>query len=415
MTAPMADHAPGSSPAQRPARSRSLCTLALAGLLFATAPLSGTLGQATPGPAVPASPAAAAQTTALLAKAVDDPLWVVGSDGMVHLEYDLLFTNVSPAPVTLTRIEVLSPAGQTLLALESDALLATTQPTFGGQPTTVVPASGALVTMLDVVLPPGRVPERVGHRITYDLSPNAPANALFSSTEITWPDLLVEAGAPLVIASPLRGAGWLNVNGCCGASPHRSARLAIEGSHLLDVEAFAIDWVKLEGGATYAGDGARNEDHFAFGEAVFAVADGTVTFVQDDVPENEPYTRPQLQAPSDYGGNQIMIHLDSGEYAFYAHLQPGSVRVRPGDRVATGDILGLIGNSGDADVPHLHFQLSDGPDILTSASLPFVIDEWTLIGTVPANSGASTTAILVGPEAPQTGTMPLQGTVAGFP
>jgi hypothetical protein len=410
MTLPTAGHH-----VRRPVFSHSLRTLALAGLLFATAPLSGALSQATPEPAAQATPAAAAQTTALLAKAVDDPLWVVGSDGMVHLEYDLLFTNISPSPVTLTRIEVLAPNGQTLLTLEGDALPSMTRPTFGGAPATVVPASGALVTMLDVVLPPGQVPERVGHRITYDLPPEAPTNALFGSTEIAWPDLLVEAGRPLVIASPLRGAGWLNANGCCGASPHRSTRLAVDGSHILDFEAFAIDWVKLEGGAFHAGDGTRNEDHFAFGEAVFAVADGTVIFVRDGMPENVPFTLPQLQSPADYGGNQVMVHLDSGEYAFYAHFQPGSVRVRPGDRVATGDILGLLGNTGNSDAPHLHFQISDGPDVLTSASLPFVIDAWTLAGVVSDEGSTATTAVLVGPEVPQIRTFPLQDTVANFP
>ncbi|MCA9876171.1 MAG: M23 family metallopeptidase [Thermomicrobiales bacterium] len=400
--------------ARRAALPRLLCTLALAGLLSATAPLSEALGQATPEPVPQTTVAPAAETTALLAKAVDDPLWVVGSDGLVHLEYDLLFTNVSPAPVTLTRIEVLAPGNEPLLALEGDALRAMTQPTSGGAPMTVVPAAGALVTMLDVVLPPGRLPERVGHRITYALPAGAPANTLVTSTQIAWPDLLVEAGPPRVIASPLRGAGWLNTNGCCGPSPHRSARLAIDGSHILDFEAFASDWVKLEGGVTYAGDGARNEDHFAYGEAVFAVASGAVTHVREGVPENTPFTVPPMRSSADYGGNQVVVHLDSGEYASYAHLQPGSVRVQPGDRVVTGDILGLVGNTGHSESPHLHFQLSDGPNHLTSASLPFVIDGWILTGAAPA--GATTpTAELVGPEKPQVRTYPMQGAVARFP
>jgi len=196
---------------------RSLPVLAWMCLMLSLAPLAGALSRATPGPAqqAEATPVAAgAHTTALLAKAVDDPLWVVGSDGMVHLEYDLLFTNVFAAPVTLTQIIVLAPDGQTLLSLEGDALLEITRPTFGGAPTTTVPASGAVVTMLDVVLPPGQVPERVTHRITYALPADTPANALISSTEISWPDILVEAGAPRVIASPLRGTGWLNANGC---------------------------------------------------------------------------------------------------------------------------------------------------------------------------------------------------------
>lgn len=385
--------------------------------MICLAPLPGVLSQATPGPAwrAEATPiAAGAQTTALLAKAVDDPLWMVGSDGMVHLEYDLLFTNVFAAPVTLTQVNVLAPDGRTLFRLEADALLEMTRPAFGGAPTTTVPASGAVVTMLDVVLPPGQLPERVTHHITYALPADTRENTLISSTVITWPDILVEAGAPRVIASPLRGTGWLNANGCCGASPHRSARLAVDGSHLLDFELFAIDWIKLEGGATYAGDGMRNEEHFAYGEAVFAVADGIVISVQDGIPENAPFTLPQVASPIDYGGNQIMVHLDSGEYAFYANLQPSSVRVQRGQRVTTGDILGLLGNSGNSATPHLHFQLSDGPNAMMSASLPFVIDEWTLTGAQSDAPDAVTTAVPK-PPIPQSGTFPLQNAVANFP
>ena len=53
-----------------------------------------------------------AWTTALLVSAIHDPLRVTGSDGMVHLEYDLVLTNVFTAPVTITAIEVLTPDGQ---------------------------------------------------------------------------------------------------------------------------------------------------------------------------------------------------------------------------------------------------------------------------------------------------------------
>jgi regulator of protease activity HflC (stomatin/prohibitin superfamily) len=43
----------------------------------------------------------------------------------------------------------------------------------------------------------------------------------------------------------LRGSGWINANGCCEASAHRSARLAVDGSHLVNIETFAIDWIRL--------------------------------------------------------------------------------------------------------------------------------------------------------------------------
>jgi murein DD-endopeptidase MepM/ murein hydrolase activator NlpD len=85
-----------------------------------------------------------------------------------------------------------------------------------------------------------------------------------------------------------------------------------------------------------------------------------------------------------------------------------------GETVTTGQVLGLLGNTGNSSAPHLHFQLSDGPDVLTATSLPFVIDEWTLAGTVAPESTATDVRV-VGPRDPQIGTLPLDLTVADFP
>jgi hypothetical protein len=375
------------------------------------APAGETAGQATPV----APPGVTARTTALLVTAIHDPLRVTGSDGMVHLEYDLVLTNVFTAPVTITAIEVLTPDGQSLLRLEGDALAAMAQPLFGRTPMDVVPQSGALAVILDVVVSPDQVPERLTHRITYELAPDAPNLAIIGSHEIVGPELAVDPFAPLVIAPPLRGAGWLNANGCCDASAHRSARLAVDGSHLVTFELFAIDWIRLEGNRLFTGDGTRNEDYFAFGAEVLAVADGTVAFIRDGLPEETP-NEPTMAVhqPLDYGGNEVVLELAPGVFAFYAHLQPGSIRVQAGDTVTMGQVLGLLGNTGNTTAPHLHFQLADGPDVLTANSLPFVLDHWTLAGTVDPESTATDVRV-AGMPTPQTATLPLDLTVADFP
>jgi murein DD-endopeptidase MepM/ murein hydrolase activator NlpD len=213
----------------------------------------------------------------------------------------------------------------------------------------------------------------------------------------------------------LRGTGWLNANGCCEASAHRSAILAVDGNHLVKFETFGIDWIRVEGSRFYAGDGTRNEDHFAYGAEILAVADGTVVFVRDGMPEETPFQPSRsLRQPLDYGGNEVVLELEPGVFAFYAHLQPGSIRVELGDTVNSGEVLGLLGNTGNTDAAHLHFQLSDSPDALTATSLPFVIDEWTLAGMV-SPEGSATDLRIEGEPGPQTATFPLEMTVADFP
>src|SRR5215212_2950179 len=105
---------------------RLLVLVVLGSVLGLAATQGEASGQATPV----APPGVTARTTALLVSAIPDPLRVTGSDGMVHLEYDLVLTNVFTAPVTITAIEVLTPDGQSLLRLEGDPVETMTQPLF---------------------------------------------------------------------------------------------------------------------------------------------------------------------------------------------------------------------------------------------------------------------------------------------
>jgi hypothetical protein len=310
---------------------------------------------------------------------------------------------------------VRTPQGRPLLRLEGDALTAVTQPLLGRTPTAQVTASGSVAVVVDVVVPPDQIPERLSHRITYDVVPDAPFATIIGSHEIAGPELAVDPFAPVVIAPPLRGGGWLNANGCCDASDHRSFRLTVDGSHIVTPETFAIDWMRIAEGRLYTGDGTHNADYVAFGAEVQAVADGTVVFVRDGMAENTPNTPPTtLHGPIDYGGNEVILEIAPDVYAFYAHFQPGSIRVQAGETVTAGQVLGLLGNTGNSSAPHLHFALLDGPDGLAATSLPFVLDAWTLAGT--AGPGATPAEVrLAGKSEVQHETLPLDLTVADFP
>jgi murein DD-endopeptidase MepM/ murein hydrolase activator NlpD len=121
----------------------------------------------------------------------------------------------------------------------------------------------------------------------------------------------------------------------------------------------------------HTGDGKRNEDYFSYGAEVLAVADGTVVQAIDGVEENVPGTL----NPSHVGGNEIVIAHEGGEHSRYAHLQPGKHRVRRGDPVKRGDVIGIAGNSGNSSQPHLHFQLEDGSDPLRSWGIEPVFND----------------------------------------
>ncbi|WP_432504620.1 M23 family metallopeptidase [Kineococcus arenarius] len=70
-------------------------------------------------------------------------------------------------------------------------------------------------------------------------------------------------------------------------------------------------------------------------------------------------------------GNHVVVDHGDGSFACYAHLRRGSLRVRRGDVVAAGDVLGGCGNSGNSSEPHLHLQLMDRPSPALAAGIPF--------------------------------------------
>lgn len=67
-------------------------------------------------------------------------------------------------------------------------------------------------------------------------------------------------------------------------------------------------------------------------------------------------------------GNEVVID-HGGEYSVLAHMKKGSVKVKVGDKVKSGDEIGLLGNSGNSSEAHLHFQVSDGADLFKSRSI----------------------------------------------
>ena len=113
-----------------------------------------------------------------------------------------------------------------------------------------------------------------------------------------------------------------------------------------------------------------------------------------------------------------MIRYGPRRYAFYAHMQPGSLRFKPGDRVRTGQVLGLLGNTGNTDGPHLHFHIMDGPSPLQSNGIPFVHPRYSARGVLTNLTGVSAGQVGQISDAGLAGrfrrSMPLNDQVVGF-
>lgn len=285
-----------------------------------------------------------------------------GTDGRVHLVYELVLTNTSPTPATLKKIEVVdgSNPSKTLASYDGTGLLSCLRTT--GRLTVENPTiefNSTRLFLIDLSLDPAiALPQHLMHHI--DML-GAPSPGPKPTAQV----LLGYTVAPLdisrklpVISAPLSGNGWVAVNGCCGAdSIHRSSDLSVNGG-IYFAQRFAIDWMRLDEARRFVHGNALDVHSFdSYGQDVLAVADGTVVETLNDLDDQKPGTLPDPKTITleNVDGNHVVLDLGDGVFAFYAHLQKGSVRVSSGDRVKRGEVLGKLGNTGNTSAPHLIF------------------------------------------------------------
>ena len=190
---------------------------------------------------------------------------------------------------------------------------------------------------------------------------------------------------PVVIGSPVSPGVWF-VGNCvdAGRLGHRGSIQSRQGTPVAP-QRFAVDLIKLadDGSLTTVPDPGENREFHTYGAEVLAVADGTVVGILDGVPENSPFLRemPIPMTRENMPGNHIILDIGSQRFAFYAHLQPGSLLVEVGDFVEKGQTIALLGNSGRSDAPHLHFHIAGSADLYAADGQPFVFEAFDWIGS----------------------------------
>lgn len=290
--------------------------------------------------------------------------------GEQHLVYELHVTNLGSQEVVLKQVEALD--GRRSLARRAGFDLMTSVlrpgvPDAAGRARLRIGAGLRAVVLVWITIDArAAIPASLAHRITVT------AGGAASSLQAARVPVRRDA---VVIGPPLRGGDWLAGNGPSQSSGHRRALIPVGGRAAI-AQRFAIDWVRLRpDGKTFAGDQGKNRSYRAHGAEALAVADGVVVAIRDGIPENVPgpTSRAVAMTLETLAGNHVVLDIGGGRFALYAHFKPGSLRVKRGDRVRRGQVLGLVGNSGNSTEPHLHFHVSDSPSALGSQGVPFVM------------------------------------------
>jgi murein DD-endopeptidase len=305
----------------------------------------------------------------------------VNIGGRTCLVYELHITNFKTNSVTLERVDILAEDHNDAVVhtyegpeLVSALALAGSRPDQVGKSTVVAPGQ-RMILFVWLPLEPGiKAPSFLRHKISYRSDSDGELGALDGIR------VNVRNETPIVLGPPVRGGPWAAIYEPSLNGGHRRALFAINGKARIPAR-FAVDWIKLgPDGRGWQGDPSVMSNWFGHGADVLAVTDAKVAALEDGFPEPTPKS-----FKSD-AGNYIALDLGGGRFAFYEHLRPGSIRVKVGEQVRTGQVIASLGGSGSVSSgPHLHFHVADGNSPLGAEGLPFVFTRFDQFGAFPSN------------------------------
>lgn len=121
---------------------------------------------------------------------------------------------------------------------------------------------------------------------------------------------------------------------------------------------------------------------------VVATQSGTVTKVFDGCDNDGDM---ENTCGGSYGNHVYIEHADGVETR-YAHLYPGSITVNEGDSIQQGEMIGMVGNSGQSSGPHLHFEVRINGSLVNpldyvSQESPRPINQYTYTGVLDGSTG----------------------------
>jgi len=186
---------------------------------------------------------------------------------------------------------------------------------------------------------------------------------------------------PVVLGAPLKGGPWAAVYNPEWERGHRRVIYTIDGKARIPGR-HAIDFILLNDQGQFArGDDNVIRNWLGYEKDVLAVKDGIVLSVRNDFFESATLSDHTESTADQAAGNYVSINIGEGKIVFYEHLKPGSVKVKPGQRVKQGEVIASLGFTGQTTGPHLHFHVADANSTLGAEGLPFEFEKFTHLGT----------------------------------
>ena len=295
-------------------------------------------------------------------------IWFEASDTSQSLNFDFLVENLGPTPLGVDSIEVtvLDAAGKPVLRrfIDGNGFA----PAIETIPARIVAPGGKLL-----VFNPFHSfrPDVDLHRLSYTFGLSIPQEPPATTATVTIEPRVYQGKTELSL--PVKGRFMVH-DGHDYYAHHR--RLNTEHPAAKDLGLtqnfmrYSLDLNSTnESFDLYRGEGARNEDWFAWGQPLYATGDGKVVDAADAEPDNirggDSFFKPEKlkTTPMHFYGNYLVIDHGNGEFSLLGHIQKGSLAVKTGDLLKRGQLVAKMGNSGSSNNPHVHYELRSGKDL----------------------------------------------------
>jgi murein DD-endopeptidase len=299
---------------------------------------------------------------------------IVKIDGQLTLYYELHFKNTSTDSIHLTYISSNDKLVLTAQYDENSIMEAFVNRSKKRSPKPTLASRDSAVVYLETRF--SNPPAILDHTIHFDIVGKG-------SHTIAGPRVKCSTAQAAIIGPPLGKGNWAAVYDPSWLRGHRRVLFQQKGMEKIPGR-FAIDFILLNDNGKYSnGDEDVVSNWLGYDADVLAVVDGTIVSVKNDFTESKTLSTHPSYPADKAAGNYISIDIGGGRFVFYEHLKPGSIKVKPGQKVMKGEVIASLGFTGQSTGPHLHFHLADANSPLGAEGIPFVFERFEVLGSYP--------------------------------